>query len=139
MIKIKKISAKDTLNVRHSVLWPNQSKSFCIVEGDDDAKHYGIFIENELIGVASTYSQENSVRLRKFAVSNRYQGNGYGSRLLKHIIESERLDNIDMFWCDARESAVMFYKHFGLSVEGDVFYKSDVAYFKMSLNLQKEH
>lgn len=40
------------------------------------------------------------------------------------------------FWCDARESACRFYQRFGLQTEGERFYKSDVAYFKMGVNLQ---
>ena len=135
-MKVKRIYWQDTLEIRRKVLWPRKSKEFCVVEGDDVAKHYGIFNKNELVGVASVYSDENSVRLRKFAVNRQYQGKGYGSKLLKRILELEKKDSSGNFWCDARESAVSFYEQFGLCIEGDIFYKSDVAYFKMSLNLQ---
>ncbi len=135
-MKVKRIDWQDTLDVRHKVLWPNKSKEFCIVDGDKSAKHYGIYKEDKIIGVASIYRNANSVRLRKFAVDEKYQGYGYGSKLLKRIIELEQEDGSEIFWCDARESAVGFYKQFGMYVEGDIFHKSGVPYFKMSRNLQ---
>jgi len=134
---IKRINAQETLDIRQRVLWPNKTKEFCIVEADDVANHFGIYDENKLIGVASTFSNENSVRLRKFAVLNEYQGKGCGRKLLKRIIELERENGSEVFWCDARESAVSFYKQFDMEVEGSIFYKSEVPYFKMSVKLQK--
>ncbi len=136
-MNIKRIDWQDTLEIRQKVLWPNKPKEFCIVEGDEFANHYGIYGKNKLIGVASTYKNENSVRLRKFAVIQENQGEGYGRKLLKRIIELERESGSGIFWCDARESAVSFYKQFGMEVEGSVFYKSEVSYFKMSLDLHE--
>ena len=135
-MKIKEVDWKAVLDVRHQVLWPNKSKEFCIVKGDKTANHYGIYCENELVGVASTYRDKNSVRLRKFAVIEKYQGKGYGSKLLKKIIKLERKNVSDIFWCDARKTAVSFYQQFGMEVEGEVFYKSEEPYVKMLLNLQ---
>ncbi|MDW2035930.1 GNAT family N-acetyltransferase, partial [Vibrio sp. 665] len=43
--------------------------------------------------------------------------------------------NAAVFWCDARESALRIYQKFGLQKEGERFYKSDIPYFKMSLDL----
>lgn len=135
-MEIKNLNWKDTLDIRHRVLWPNKSKTFCFVEGDKHANHYGAFVKGSLIGVASTYKNDDSVRLRKFAADNNFQGKGLGSQLLTYIIETERSNGLLKFWCDARTSAVNFYEQFELSKEGDVFYKSGVSYYKMSLNLQ---
>ena len=131
-MQIKTISAQETLDIRHRVLWPDKSIQHCIVESDDTAVHYGIFINEVLVGVASTYDDAGSVRLRKFAVEEHHQGKGYGSTLLKHIISETKKMGANTFWCDARASATEFYKHFGLITEGDEFYKSGIAYYRMS-------
>jgi len=44
---------------------------------------------------------------------------------------------IRYFWCDARESAIGFYRRFGLQADGERFYKSEVPYFKMSKSVQE--
>lgn len=134
-MNIKRINAADTLALRQRVLWPNKTKEFCRVDGDESATHYGIYEASELVGVASTYINGDSVRLRKFAVEHRCQGKGYGSQLLQYIINAERSKDVREFWCDARKTAIAFYQRFGMAVEGEEFYKADVAYFKMAVNL----
>lgn len=118
------------------MLWPHKAIEFCQVEGDEQARHYGVFSGGLLVGVASGFGAEDCVRLRKFAVDEAYQGQGFGSALLKRLIELEREAGCTVFWCDARESAVGFYQGFSMRVEGGRFYKSSQPYFKMSINLQ---
>jgi predicted GNAT family N-acyltransferase len=137
MLIIKNINYLECLDIRHKVLWPSKPKEFCIVAGDKEANHYGAFIEGKLLGVASTYQNDSSVRLRKFAVDKVFQGKGVGSQLLSNIIETERANTRQIFWCDARASAVNFYNKFGLTKQGEVFDKSGVLYYKMSLSLQQ--
>ncbi len=136
-LKIKQIKWQQTIPLRQSVLWPNKEASFCHVKDDEDATHYGVFIDNEIVCVASLYQKNNCIRLRKFATSLSYQRQGIGSVLLQHMIEQVRAANHECFWCDARETAISFYQHFGLKVEGEIFYKENVPYYKMSILLNK--
>lgn len=117
-------------------MWPNKNEAFCHVDGDEDATHYGGYINNALVCVASIYINKNSARLRKFATYKTHQGKGIGSTLLQHIINDLKINNMAYFWCDARETAIGFYQRFGLEVEGDLFYKSGVPYYKMSIALK---
>ena len=132
---VTKIGLEAALSIRQRVLWPNESKEFCLVEGDDSATHYGIFLSEVLVGVASIYIASEAVRLRKFAVDIEYQGMGLGTALLSYVLGSLESSEATVFWCDARASAREFYERFGLSVDGDIFYKSAVPYYKMSLIL----
>lgn len=132
-MRIKEIAFEETLEIRQRVLWPSKPKEFCIVDGDDLAIHYGIFFDNRLVGVASTYDEAGSVRLRKFAVERRFQGSGLGTALLTHIIGKVKSSGSSRFWCDARESALGFYSRFGLLPESERFYKSGVPYYQMSV------
>ena len=43
----------------------------------------------------------------------------------------------ESFWCDARKTAVGFYKKFGMERLGTEFNKSGVLYFKMEISLRQ--
>ena len=135
-MKIQQITLEQALPVRHKVLWPNKPQEFCIVDGDDEGIHFGAFIDDSLVCVASIYITDNEARLRKFATLHAQQGKGLGTAMLNHILTYLRKAGIEYFWFDARESALDFYKRFGMQTSGERFYKSDVPYFKMSISLQ---
>jgi predicted GNAT family N-acyltransferase len=123
------------LMVRQKALWPNKPLAFSRVEGDDGAQHFGYYVQEQLISVASIYIDEKQVRLRKFATLPSFQQRGIGSLLLSHIINEVTQSGAHYFWCDARDSATVFYERFGMKKEGDLFYKSGIAYYKMSKTL----
>ena len=133
---IRRIQWQETIALRHKVLWPNESPEFCHIDGDENAWHFGAFVQNGLVSVASVYPDGKMARLRKFATTTAYQGKGIGSEMLKHILAESANSGIDQFWCDARESAIGFYTRFGMRPEGDRFYKGTVPYFKMSVQLR---
>jgi ribosomal protein S18 acetylase RimI-like enzyme len=132
-VNIQLITADEALPVRQQVLWPDKPLSFCRVADDEDGIHYGAYVNNELVSVASVYVLDRQARLRKFATYASHQGKGIGSRVLNHIIADLSNKKIGYFWCDARETAIDFYRRFGMEVESERFYKSNVAYVKMSL------
>tara|TARA_Y100001956_G_C4119404_1_gene186589 strand:+ start:1304 stop:1732 length:429 start_codon:yes stop_codon:yes gene_type:complete len=132
---IRRITATDTLPIRFEVLWPHRSIEFCRVDEDETGLHYGVYVDDELVSVASIFTAGRVSRLRKFATKESHQNQGIGSALLTHIIGELKKEDTQEFWCDARESAMEIYKKFGFRSEGDRFYKSDVPYFKMSVRL----
>ncbi|OQY36170.1 MAG: hypothetical protein B6229_10610, partial [Spirochaetaceae bacterium 4572_7] len=54
-IEIRLITWKEALDIRHEVLWPSKDPLFCKVDGDETGTHYGGFVNNRLISVASVY------------------------------------------------------------------------------------
>lgn len=136
-MKIDAIHWQDALPIRHQVLWPDKSLDFCSVAGDETANHYGVHVNGQLVCVASIYIDGSNARLRKFATLPSHQGKGIGSQVIAHIIDELKGLNIRFFWCDARTRAVGFYQKFGLTVQGEEFKKSDVAYNKMVIELNK--
>ncbi|OTB09465.1 hypothetical protein M426DRAFT_6736 [Hypoxylon sp. CI-4A] len=90
--------------------------------------------EELLVSIISLFidSQRGEARFRKFATAPAWQGRGVGSRLLEHTISAAASQGATSIWCDARASALGFYQRFGLHGEGDVFYKGDVPYLRMS-------
>jgi ribosomal protein S18 acetylase RimI-like enzyme len=134
-MEIQIISWQQTIPLRHSVLWPNKAPAYCHVEGDIDGLHFGGFINDALVCVASIYVDVNRARLRKFAIDACYQNQGLGSKMLSHIVQSLKNSEVEFLWCDARESALAFYQRFNMCKASERFYKADVAYFKMEVAL----
>lgn len=128
---IKRIEGKQTLTLRQQVLWPDKDIAFCQLEGDQDALHFGAYINNELVCVASVFIDNSKARLRKFATSTSCQNNGIGTQILAHILKELPTYGINYFYCDARLSAIKFYQRFGMSCQGDPFMKSGVQYIVM--------
>ena len=134
---IKEVSWEETIPIRHRVLWPNKPPRFCHIKNDNNGWHFGFYIEQQLISVASVYPSMESAQLRKFATLEEAQGRGVGTALLEHIISTVKEKGVRHFWCDARETAIGFYERFGMHREGERFYKSNIPYFKMSVDFTK--
>ena len=134
-MKLVQRNSEDTLSIRHQVLWPNELPEYCRVVGDNNALHFGVTINDELISVASIYINDSTARLRKFATLKKFQEKGAGSFLLNHIIKTLKRIKISYFWFDARESAVGFYNRLGFISTGELFYKNKVAFCKMYTTL----
>ena len=135
MIDIREIDIKLALTLRQEVLWPEKTLEFCHVQGDDNAKHFGVFVNKKLVNVASVYDQKDCIRLRKFATKKDHQGSGYGTKMILWILKQYGMQKkFEYLWCDARIEAVDFYKKINFISEGEVFVKSNKFYIKMRYN-----
>lgn len=109
---------------------------------DGDA---GVDEDVELVSIISLFIDDGhetgsreatrTARFRKFATAVPWQGRGVGSALLEHAIGAAARAGSKSIWCDARQAALPFYQKFGLSAEGEVFFKGDVPYMRMSMAL----
>lgn len=132
---IERISWQETIPIRHKVLWPDKDPSFCKVENDENAIHYGAKVNGTIVCVASVYINAQEARLRKFATLKEFQGKGIGRSMLTQMLADATGANINYFWFDARDTAIEFYRNFGFETEGSKFYKSNVGYYRMSKKL----
>ncbi len=135
MAQFNKITAKETLDLRHRVLWPNKAKHQLILPADAQGLHYGAAQDDVLVAVASVFVDQSDCRLRKFAIDPDFQRQGIGSAMIKHIQNDLKGCGYNALWCDARETALPFYQSLGFRITGARFMKSDVAYFKANLAL----
>jgi GNAT superfamily N-acetyltransferase len=132
---IRRIPWQATLPLRQRVLWPQASLAALQLADDEAGLHFGAFAGDELICVASLFIRDGEARLRKFATATPHQGRGLGSAMLRHLIEEARQAGCHALWCDARESALAFYRRFGLHEEGPRFHKEGLPYFRMRISL----
>ena len=136
MIEIKKITAFETIIVRHPVLRPGRPIESCHFDGDDllSTSHFGLFLENQLAGVISAFkaqnklfSEENQYQIRGMAVLSEFQKKGFGEALLEYCENEIRLISGDLIWFNAREIALGFYEKSGYEILGDPFEIPDVG------------
>ncbi|KAI0847282.1 GCN5-like N-acetyltransferase [Daldinia vernicosa] len=158
LISIRPISAKDTYALRQAVLWPNKPLTYVQLPDDIFGQHFGAFVSNGdnsdannngedscdsrdgkqysgelLVSIISLFDDgSGAARFRKFATAQLWQGKGVGSALLSYTIEAAARKGATSIWCDARQSALGFYQRFGMSGEGEVFFKGEVPYLRMS-------
>ncbi|WP_417819442.1 GNAT family N-acetyltransferase [Terasakiella sp.] len=139
MFKFQTITTKETYNIRHRVLWPDEPIEYCMMTEDDTAHHFGGYIDQKLVCVASLFPDgEMKVRLRKFAILPHMQKKGLGSKMLKEIQTFLSETKISTLWCDAREAALPFYIKNGFLPYDDVFYKNGIPYQKAEYKVLPE-
>lgn len=129
---ITRISAKDTLPVRHSVMWPDKPLDFVRLPDDDKGQHYGLFEGETLVSVVSLFIEGSIAQFRKFATLKAYQGKGYGALLLNHVILEATKQYVTEIWCNARIEKANYYSRFGLGEKGRPFVKDGKTYIIMS-------
>ncbi|MES2812367.1 MAG: GNAT family N-acetyltransferase [Bacteroidota bacterium] len=119
MTKIKDIPPELTYAIRQAVLRKGRPIEDCYFEGDylDTTKHFGLFIDNSLAGVASVFenkndnfSEKSQFQLRGMAVLDSFQKMGLGKLLLTEIENLIFQKKENLIWFNAREKAVDFYK-----------------------------
>jgi GNAT superfamily N-acetyltransferase len=135
-VQVRVVDADATRELRRSVLrpaWPLGSP----MHGDDnpDTIHLGAFEDGTLIGgvliLPRPYPRrpqlEGAWQLRGMATAADQQGKGIGSRLVGAAIDEARRRGGRLLWCDARTSAVGFYRKNGFAAEGPEFLHHETA------------
>lgn len=133
---IQPISALESYSVRHPVLRKGKPLESCYFEGDTlpSTHHFGLFIDNILVGVASLFKNKNKLfeedqqyQLRGMAVLPSHQRQGLGEDLISAIEEYVKKNNGEIIWFNARAVAVNFYKRLGYELTGMPFDIKDIG------------
>lgn len=127
-MQIREIPTEATIELRNRVLRPNQPREACFYPNDHVAKHFGAFQGERLMSVITAHQEDSPLfqpkgqwRIRGMASEPEAQGKGYGSAVLKALLEWGGEHGIPLIWCNAREKAIPFYLRHGFSVESDLF------------------
>lgn len=130
-MKVLRISAGDTTDIRHQMLRAGRPREEAVFAGDEEDQtfHLGAFVENRLVSVASFYFEkhpdlvehEYQYRLRGMATLPEFQGQGLSSALLKMAFPIIKQNFCTLLWCNARTSASGFYQRVGFEKIGEEF------------------
>jgi GNAT superfamily N-acetyltransferase len=135
--RIEEVSADVVWPVRHTVMYPEMNFESIKLEEDADGIHLALYGDaNILISVVSLFKKPGELQFRKFATLKDYQGKGYGSALLKYIVDYAGINNINRIWCNARKNATGFYKRAGFQETNQVFFKDGYDFVIMELHIK---
>ncbi len=128
---IREISAAQTWPLRHLVMWPDQPLAYIQLPNDHEGKHYGLFVEQQLVSIISLFKDSHSVQFRKFATLANFQKKGYGGALFQYVFEIVKKDGSSKVWCNARIDKASFYQKFGMVETNRHFRKGEIDYIIM--------
>ncbi|MBL4675500.1 MAG: GNAT family N-acetyltransferase [Mucilaginibacter sp.] len=135
MISIEQITPLLTWQLRRDVLYPGEYKFNMEMPEDEHGYHFGAFTDNKLVGVVSLFKDLNNWQFRKLAVDEAYQDKGIGTGLLNYITGFVIEEQGERIWCNARTSAIGFYKKHHFTQTGAQFSKKRVDYVIMEKSL----
>lgn len=124
------IPAESTYALRHSVLRAGYPPATARFDGDFEpySFHLGAYRGNVLAGVASYMKRSSQhfyitaqYQLRGMAVLPEHQGQGLGRLLLEAAYPVITAAGCRLLWCNARVSALAFYKKQGFTTIGEQF------------------
>lgn len=135
MIQIEQIRDDLTWRIRHEAMYPDLPLEAVKLEDDGEGMHFGLYADDQLSTVISIFNEGTIYRFRKFATIVEAQGKGYGSTLLRHIIEYVSSMGATMLWCNARVSAAEFYERFGFVRTDKISQAHHIDFVIMELQL----
>jgi GNAT superfamily N-acetyltransferase len=144
-VTVRPINTGETYPLRLAVLRPNRPAEAAHFPGDDEAstRHFGAFLDGQCIGIASLFRAEliekpgiPAFQLRGMATAQEAQRRGVGRTLLRACLDYASANGAAVFWCNARISAIDFYRKNGLVVVSGEFEVPDVGpHVRMAIDL----
>lgn len=136
-MKIKTITAYETLSLRSEVLRSGKPLSQCVFEGDESAttRHFGAVGETgSIAGIVSVYLNDNPLlkqtktyQIRAMATESNYRGKGLGNALLTAAECYAKSQGAKLIWANARSTAIGFYTQSGYSLASKEFIIPDIG------------
>lgn len=142
-IQVRPITADEALPLRMSVLRPGRPIEAAQYDGDEapTTRHFGAFHDGQLLGIATLLRvempeqpRETALQLRGMATAPEVRGQGFGRALIIACLDFARESNVPLLWCNARTSAVGFYRKLGFEIVSAEFIVPDVGpHFRMKV------
>lgn len=100
---------------------------------DENYYHVMAVINGNIAGVARLEFPDNGLaQLRYMAVDDVYQGNGIGRKIVDHMEQYSKENNVHELFLNARENAVGFYEKLGYQITEKSYLLFDsIQHYKM--------
>ena len=119
--------------MRQKVMYPHLSLEEIKLEEDNKGIHWGIKEDGRFVSVVSLFQHGGEWQFRKFATLEEVQGRGYGTLLLKWLVEFVQQKGAARLWCNARVNALGFYKKQDFEPFGETWNQLGFEFVKMQL------
>lgn len=144
LVHVRQVEARETRELRRSVLRPHQTVDELAAEEDTAATWFAAVLDGNVVGTVSL-SPEGSpddlpadvpYRLRSMATSEPMRGRGLGTVLLAAAVAHVRAAGGDAVWCSARATAAAFYRAAGFVESSDEYEVAHIGpHLRMVLRL----
>ncbi|MDI9413190.1 MAG: GNAT family N-acetyltransferase [Bacillota bacterium] len=102
---------------------------------DDIAQHFGIFLDNVMIGTGRLIISGDKGKLGRIAILKEFRGKGYGGKLIKTMITEGTKYGLTEFILGAQLQAIDFYQKLGFEAEGEIFQDGGIPHRTMRLKM----
>jgi GNAT superfamily N-acetyltransferase len=130
--EIRRITAGETIPLRHPILRAGLARETAIFPGDEaeTSIHLGAFAaDGKLVGVATLHyvplldrpDFDSAFQLRGMATDPEVRGQGAGRALVEACVVAAREAGAQWVWCNARTPAAGFYSRHGFKTTGGIF------------------
>jgi len=134
-MQIRDVPLEIAWAMRKQVMYPGETIDFVKLEDDISGKHWGLYVDDQIVSVISVFERNRVMQFRKFATVAHMQRKGYGTSLLHHVVQWAETNGMKRIWCNARKSATGFYEKFGMIQHGQGWVKNGIEFIKMEKNL----
>lgn len=134
---IEQIFPALTWRIRQLAMYPEKEITDMELAEDWDGMHFGLYYQHELTGVVSLFIKGNTAQFRKMAVLPPDQGKGFGLQLLQYVVDYCKEQGIKTIWCNARVSAINFYKKLNFTTQGEPYEQNQIMYVKWNLTFKR--
>lgn len=125
---IDEVPYNEVLNIRQQAMYPDKDKEYVVLPDDQLGIHMGYYKSGEPVSVLSLFLENSELQFRKFATLSQHQGKGYGSELMKWMLDYAKDMQFNRLWCNARIDKTDFYKKFGFVETDNTFERSGHKY-----------
>ncbi len=134
---ISEVPYSDVLEIRHKVMYPEKDKEYVALPDDDKALHIGYYKEGMLVSVLSLFLHNRELQFRKFATLSEFQGQGYGSELMKWVLDYAIDMKFERLWCNSRVEKTDFYEKFEFVKTNQIFEKDGRQFIILERKFQQ--
>lgn len=138
------VSIDQVLPIRNVVLRNNKGIEFARFAEDKlvDTFHLAYLLNDKVVSV-STFLPANlpdislkGFQLRGMATLIECAGNGFGKAIVNFAISYLKTKNVNYIWCNARQSALGFYRNLGFEINSQPFEIENIGtHYRMILQL----
>tara|TARA_B100001250_G_scaffold42446_2_gene33557 strand:- start:1579 stop:2013 length:435 start_codon:yes stop_codon:yes gene_type:complete len=140
MIEIKKFQFKDkelmqmAHKIRHEVFVIGQNCPENLEwEFEEESTHFLVIEDKKPVATARYRKTKNGCKLERFAVISPSRRKGYGSLVLKALLNDLRNYN-GLIYMHAQSDVIPFYQKLGFKRQGNEFEEAGILHYKMSLD-----
>lgn len=140
--RVVAVDADQVRPLRHAVLRAGRPLEESVYPEDElpDTLHLAALADDGSVRACGTFFPEPyqgraAWRLRGMASDPRVRGKGFAGALLAVALDRLRRGGVTVVWCNARTSALPFYRRFGFAAVGEEFEVVGVPHYVAVLSL----